>query len=88
MKHKAELTSIKKGDYLELKHADLLLVRVTNVVQHHAYIGMSQVQMKLLLPGLMSNGGLISWDFEYLQPLLTRIIQSPTEKTLIRLLYD
>lgn len=89
MKHKAELTSIKKGDYLELKYHDMILVRVLNIQQHHAFIGESKIQMKLISPSIIvTDGGHITWDFEYLAPLLTRIIQSPTEKRLIRLLYD
>lgn len=89
MKHKAEITNIRKGDYLELKHAglDVLYTRIIKIDTHHFFVGLSKIHMKELTSNLGQDGH-ITWDFEYLQNVLSRIIQSPTEKNMIRLLYD
>jgi hypothetical protein len=88
MKHFGELTSIKKGDYLDIKYADgLVFVRVLNVDNHHRYIGLTKIRMRVLTEALQESRD-ITWDFEYLAGLLNKVIQSPSELKLIRLLYD
>jgi len=90
MKHKSESFPFIKGDYLELKYDGMeqLYSRVTGIDIHQYFVGMSKIHMKLLANKPLGKAGLISWDFEYLQHLLIRVIKSPTEKRLIRLLYD
>lgn len=87
MKHKSEDIPIKKGDYLELKHTatDMLIVRVTDITFNSHFVGLTKISMKVLTP---LEIGHITWDFEYLQHLLNRRLQSPTDKRMIKLLYD
>lgn len=87
MKHYGELTAIKKGDYLEVKYAEgLMFVKVLNVDQHHKFIGLTKIRMRVL--GDHKQAGDITWDFEYLSGLLNKVIQSPSELKMIKLLYD
>lgn len=89
MKHKSETFPFAKGSFLELKHSsDLLVCKVTGIDAHHNFIGESKIHMKLLLAQHLGKAGHITWDFQYLMQLLTRVIESPTELRLIRLLYD
>ena len=90
MKTFEELRKIKYGDLLELKHApasDLLIGRVISVHEHKWYEEESAVFMYLLTHDLGKDGH-ITWHFKMLQTLLNRIIESPTEKSMISLLYD
>lgn len=88
MKHYGELTSIKKGDYLDIKYADtLIFVRVLSVDNHHRYIGLTKIRMRVLGEALKDSRD-ITWDFEYLAQLLNKVIQSPSELKIIKLLYD
>lgn len=89
MKSFEELSKIRYGDYLELRHAgDLTIGRVILVHEHRWYVEENKIIMVTVLPRDLGLDGQITWEFKILKTLLNRVIDDPKERKMIRLLYD
>lgn len=83
-----ELLKIKYGDYIELKHYnDLMLGKVIHLQDSQISVRQNKIIFITIVPKLEELNR-IPLSFEHLISYFIRIVDSPREKRLIKLLYE
>lgn len=85
-----DLARIKYGDYLELRHKlgeGLCFGRVIHISDTDL-VYLDRKIMWVQVHPIFDLENKITWDYEYLKKYVFRVIDQPTEKRMIKLLYD
>jgi len=85
-----QIEKIKYGDYLEIRTPEtdkfMTIGRVIHINDQITYIDRKVVWIRIY--PTMCTLDKITWDFSYLINYVVRVIEHPSEKKLIKLLYD
>lgn len=86
----SDINKIKHGDYLEFRRFDSPDLSYGRVI-HISDPDLVYLDRKIIwipIHPLLDISNKITWDIDYLTKYVNRIIDSPTEKRMIKLLYD
>lgn len=85
-----DINKIKYGDYLEIykfQDSDIYYGKVIHVSDP----GLVYLERKIIwisIHPVFNTSDKITWNIEYIRKYVKRVIESPTEKRMIKLLYD